>query len=155
MIDTLWHMYQETFGQWSLWLFLLGAFAVLYSTVFGATASNARLFADALSLFGLRQYSTPEQRLNMIRLGCVLLPTAYTTVFLVFGAPVSLVFVGALAQGLMLPFLAFAALYFRFRQTDSALRPGVAWTACLCLSAVSMAAVGAYQVVEQIRKAFS
>jgi Mn2+/Fe2+ NRAMP family transporter len=154
MIETLSHMYQETFGRWSLWFFLLGAFAVLYSTVFGATASNARLFADALSLFGLRRYATPEQRLKMVRLGCVLLPAAYTTVFLVFGAPVSLVFVGALAQGLMLPFLAFAALYFRFRQTESELRPGAAWTACLCLSAVSMAAVGAYQVVEQVRKVF-
>lgn len=131
-------------------MFLVGAFAVLYSTVFGATASNARLFADALSLFGLVRYRAAEDRARMVRLGCVLLPVAFTTVFLVFGAPVSLVFVGALAQGLMLPFLTLAALYFRFREVDPELRPGPLWTACLCLAALAMAAVGAYQVGEQL-----
>lgn len=151
MIETLSHMYQETFGPRSLWLFLAGAFAVLYSTVFGATASNARLFADALAVFRVARYATPEDRARMVRVACVLLPAASTTVFLVFGAPVSLVFVGALAQGLMLPFLAAAALHFRFRQTEPALRPGRLWTGALILSALSMAAVGAYQVVDQVR----
>jgi len=150
MIETLSHMYRETFGEWSLWLFLVGAWAVLYSTVFGATASNARLFADALSVFGIVRYETPEHRARLVRVGCVLLPIAYTSVFLIFGAPVTLVFVGALAQGLMLPFLAWAALHFRFRQTEPALRPGTLWTVCLCLSAVAMAALGLYQVVQHL-----
>jgi Mn2+/Fe2+ NRAMP family transporter len=150
MIETLSHMYRETFGEWSLWLFLAGAWAVLYSTVFGATASNARLFADALSVFGIVRYETPEHRARLVRVGCVLLPIAYTSVFLIFGAPVTLVFVGALAQGLMLPFLAWAALHFRFRQTEPALRPGALWTVCLCLSAVAMAALGLYQVMQHL-----
>jgi hypothetical protein len=149
MIETLSHMYRETFGEWSLWLFLVGAWAVLYSTVFGATASNARLFADALSIFGIVRYETPEYRARLVRLGCVL-PIAYTGVFLVFGAPVTLVFVGALAQGLMLPFLAWAALHFRFRETEAGLQPGVLWTVCLCLSALAMAALGLYQVWQQV-----
>lgn len=150
MIETLSHMYRETFGEWSLWLFLVGAWAVLYSTVFGATASNARLFADALSVFGIVRYETPEHRARLVRVGCVLLPIAYTSVFLIFGAPVTLVFVGALAQGLMLPFLAWAALHFRFRETEPALRPGILWTVCLCLSALAMAALGLYQVVQRL-----
>jgi len=147
MIPTLSHMYRETFGEWSFWLFLVGAFAVLYSTVFGATASNARLFADALSLFGVRRYRNAEERMKWVKIGCVLLPAAFTTVFLVFGNPVSLVFVGALAQALMLPFLALAALYFRYKRTDAALRPGAAWTSGLWLAALSMTAVGGYQLV--------
>lgn len=150
VIETLSHMYKETFGAWSLWLFLAGAFAVLYSTVFGATASNARLFADALVVFGAVPRPTPERRARMVRVACVVLPVAFTSVFLIFGAPVSLVFVGALAQGLMLPFLAFAAIYFRFRKTEAALRPGRLWTLLLCLSALSIAAAGTYQVVEQV-----
>ncbi len=151
MIETLSHMYRETFGEWSLWIFLVGAFAVLYSTVFGATASNARLFADALAVFGLRRYETPEEKRRMVRIGSILLPLAFTTVFLIFGAPVSLVFVGAVGQGLMLPFLAFAALHFRFRQTEPALRPGGAFTACLGLSALAVSAAGLYQVAQQLR----
>lgn len=155
MIETLSHMYQETFGGWSLWLFLGGAFAVLYSTVFGATASNARLLADALAVFGLTRYDTPDQRRRMVQLGCVLLPAASTVVFLWFGAPVTLVFVGAVAQGLMLPFLAGAALYFRFRRTEPGLRPGRLWTGALLLASLAMAAAGIYQVLAQLRAALA
>jgi Mn2+/Fe2+ NRAMP family transporter len=151
MIETLSEMYRGTFGAWSLWLFLAGAFAVLYSTVFGATASNARLFADALSLFRLVRYRGPEERARMVRLGCLLLPLASTTLFLAVGAPVSLVLVGALAQGAMLPFLALAALHFRFRELEPELRPGPVWTACLGLSALAMVAAGVYQVGQLLR----
>ncbi len=154
MIATLSHMYRETFGQWSYWFFLVGAFAVLYSTVFGATASNARLLADALSLFGVVRYRSPEDRARMVKVGCVLLPCTFATVFLLVGEPVSLVFVGALAQGLMLPFLAGAALYFRHRRTEDALRPGAFWSAWLWLAALAMSAVGLYKVWEELGKIF-
>jgi hypothetical protein len=127
---------------------------VLYSTAFGATASNARLFADALAVFRLARYADPEQRERMVRVGCVLLPLGYTALFLLVGAPVSLVFVGAFAQGLMLPFLALATLHLRFREVDPRLRPGAAWTALLGLSVLAMVAAGAYQVVDQLRRVF-
>jgi Mn2+/Fe2+ NRAMP family transporter len=153
MLETLSQMYRETFGQRGLLLFLVGAFAVLYSTVFGATASNARLFADALALFRLVRCDTPQERARLVRVGCVLLPAASTTVFLLAGTPVSLVLVGALAQAFMLPFLGAMALYLRFRSTAEPLRPGRAWTACLWLSALSLAAAGAYQVAEQVGRA--
>lgn len=152
MIATLSHMYRETFGQWSYWLFLLGACAVLYSTVFGATASNARLMADALSLFGVLRYRDAEHRARWVKIGCVLLPMAFTSVYLFVGEPVSLVFVGALAQGLMLPFLALAALYFHYRRTDTALLGGRLWASALWFAAVAMSAVGIYQVVTSFQK---
>ena len=152
MISTLSHMYRETFGQWSYWFFLVGAFAVLYSTVFGATASNARLFADALSIFGIVKYATAADRVRMVKIGCVVLPIAFTSVFLLIGQPVSLVFVGALAQGLMLPFLAYAALYFRSRHTHPGLSKGNLWTFFLWFAAIAMTAVGLYQVVTTLLK---
>jgi Mn2+/Fe2+ NRAMP family transporter len=150
MIATLSHMYRETFGPSSFWLFLVGAFAVLYSTVFGATASNARLFADALSLFGLVRYNSPADRTRWVKIGCVLLPAAFATVFLTLGNPVSLVFVGALAQGIMLPFLGAAALYLLYRRTQAALRPGLIWTILLWASVISMAVAGSYKVFEEV-----
>jgi manganese transport protein len=152
MIETLSFMYRDTFGEWSYWVFLVGAFAVLYSTVFGATASNARLLADALSIFGIAKYSTAADRVRMVKIGCVLLPIAFTTVFLLIGQPVSLVFVGALAQGLMLPFLAYAALYFRARQTHPELSKGKVWSFFLWFAAGAMTAVGLYQVITTIIK---
>ena len=51
LIPTLSNLYQESFGSLGLWLFLVGALVVLYSTVFISTASNARLSADLWMLF--------------------------------------------------------------------------------------------------------
>ena len=152
MIEVLSFMYRETFGEWSLWLFLLGAIAVLYSTIFGGTASNARLLADALSLFGIKQYRNDEERVRWVKACCVLLPVAFTSVFLVFGNPVKLVFWGAVAQGLMLPFLAGAALYFHFTSPHRDLRARPLSLVFLVIAALLMTALGAYQVVTEVSR---
>jgi hypothetical protein len=66
------------------------------------------------------------------------------------GRPVTLVFVGAFAQALMLPFLAGAALYFMHRRGHPGLRPGAAWVAFVWISFVSLSAIGAYQAYMQL-----
>ena len=153
MIDTLAHMYAESFGTWGLHVFLAGAFFALYSTVFAATASNARLLVDAAALFKVVRYPTPKHRAWAVKVCVVLLPALSVGLYMLWEKPVTLVLIGAVSQGIMLPFLAGAALYFRHRRLDSALRPGLAWTICLWVSALSMAAIGAYQVVQEIMKA--
>ena len=150
LIDTLAHMYRESFGAWSFYVFLAGAFFVLYSTAFVATASNARLLVDGLALFKVIKLNTPEERVKAIKLWVILLPAISVVLFMLWEKPVTLVFVGAIGQGIMLPFLAGAALYFRYRRTPPELQPGNAWTACLWTSAVSMAAAGIYQVVSSV-----
>lgn len=150
MIKTLSAMYVETFGTWSLWLFLLGAVAVLYSTIFVATASNARLLADALVVFKVKKYSSDTDRQQMVQRFCVLVPVAWTLVYVIWGSPVTLVFVGAMAQGMMIPFLALAALWLHYRRTDPALRSGSIWRVGLWISASAMIAVGLYQVVTTV-----
>lgn len=154
MIPVLWQMYRETFGSWSLWIFLIGAFAVLYSTVFVATASNARLLVDALAVFRVKQYATDAERQRDIRWFSVIVPAAWTILYLIWGSPVTLVFVGAVAQGLMIPFLALAALWLHYRRNDPALRAGRLWLACLWISAAAMVAVGLYQVVTEVGRLF-
>ena len=150
MIQTLSHMYVETFGAWSLWLFLIGAFAVLYSTIFVATASNARLIVDALAVFKVKTYASEADRQRTLKQWCVLVPLAWTALYLVWGSPVTLVFVGAVAQGLMIPFLALAALWLNYRRTAPALRTGGFWRLCLWAAAAAMSAVGLYQVVTTV-----
>ena len=67
MIHVLSQMFRQTFGEWTLVIFLTGAFFVLYSTYFGATAANARLAADALVLFGVTHYRDEAARLRAVR----------------------------------------------------------------------------------------
>jgi len=150
MIPTLANMYLGSFGQWGLGVFLVGAFAVLYSTAFAATASNARLLADALQLFGVIRYTDDDARARMVKICCVVLPAFATTIYLISVKPVTLVMISGVGQALLLPFLAGAAIYFRHRKLDAELRPGRLWTAMLWLSALCMAAAGAYQLVHQL-----
>lgn len=143
-------MYQGSLGPWSLIVFLVGAFFALFSTTFVATASNARLFADALEIFQLKTYADQEARQRMIKVGCVLLPAISVLCFILFGKPVTLVVIGGVAQALMLPFLAIAALYFRHQQTDAPLRPGNAWTFFLWLASAGMILIGGYSILKQL-----
>ncbi len=152
LIDTLAHMYRESFGSWSFYAFLVGAFFVLYSTAFVATASNARLLVDGLALFKVIKLNTPEDRVKAIKLWVIILPAISVLVFMLWEKPVTLVFVGAIGQGIMLPFLAGAALYFRYKRTPPELQPGMTWTVCLWVSALSMAAAGIWQVVSELSK---
>lgn len=154
MIETLSLMYRNVFGEWSLPLFLLGAFAVLYSTIFGGTASNARLLADSLRLVGLAQYRDAEANARAVKACAIVLAVAFTTVYILWSAPVSLVFIGAVGQGLMLPFLGLAAVYFHFRNPMPELRAGRISVAGLLVAAVSMTALGVYQVFDTVAPLF-
>lgn len=149
MISVLSHMYQETFGVWSLWLFLIGAFAVLYSTIFVATASNARLLADALEVFRVKAHGSPADRQRTVRWLCGIVPAIWGALYLLWKAPLTLVFIGAVAQGLMIPFLALGALWLQYRQSDTTTRTGPVKRLALWVSVLAMVAVGAYQVVTE------
>src|SRR3990170_7737203 len=98
MIETLGQMYRQTLGAAGAWIFLIGAFAVLYSTFFVATASNSRLFADAAAIFGLTHYPDEAARLRIVSAACVGLPIASGTAYFLFPQPVLLVLIGALGQ---------------------------------------------------------
>jgi len=151
LIQTLAHMYEQTLGAPGRWIFLVGGFAVLFSTFFVATASNARLLADALPIFGLLRYRDDEHRRNAVRVASVGLPIASAIVYFSWSRPVLLVLIGALGQGLMLPFLGGAAVYFHHRRLPASLKTGKAWTVALWISALAMIVVGAYQVWQTVR----
>jgi len=154
LIETLRQMYEQTLGTTGAWIFLVGAFAVLYSTFFVATASNARLFADAAQLFGLTRYPDEAARLRMVRAACVGLPITCAMVYFMFPQPVALVLIGALGQALMLPFLGGAALYFHHKRLAGVIDSSAAWTLFLWMSAISMMLAGGYQLVQTLRPLF-
>ncbi|MBT5707338.1 Nramp family divalent metal transporter [Verrucomicrobia bacterium] len=154
LIPTLSNLYRTSFGNIGLGIFLVGATVVLYSTIFISTASNARLAADLLKIGKLVKSETEQQRQNLIKISCVALPTLYFIFYVAVGKPLTLVFIGAIAQALMLPLLCFAALYFHFNATDKAIKPGSLWMTFLWIAAILMTSVGIYQLVQQVMKLF-
>ncbi len=151
LIERLSSLYTTSFGNTGLWIFLFGAFAVLYSTIFISTASNSRLSVDFLNMFGVLRSDDKSKRTRHVAIACVALPVLYFLFYITVGKPLALVFVGAIAQALMLPFLCVAALYFLYKQTDAALRPGNVWVVFLWISAAMMTTVGVYQLIAKLQ----
>lgn len=158
VIRHLSQMYTQSYGNAGLMIFLMGGACVLFSTVFAATASNARLLVNGLSVYKLKAAKDEEELAKLIKIACVGLALFSMGIYLVFKKVVFLVLVGGVAQGIMLPFLAIAALYFRFQHKKLATPPGREWkfwsgTVFLTISMLCMAAVGIYQAVKEIRGA--
>lgn len=150
VVEQLSSMYTESFGTFGFWIFLSGAFMVLFSTMFVSTGANARLFADASRLYRVLHFRTEEQRQKFIKFTCIGIVILLCIVYLGTGLPVTLVLIGGFAQALMLPFLGFAALYFRYRVVHPELRPGKTWSAFAIVSFLSFVVIGVYQIIDRL-----
>jgi len=143
MIRTLSVMYEPVFGASAQLLFLFGAFAVLYSTYFIGNAGKCRLATDALGVMNAAKIDDAS-RARWIRCFAVIFPLVSTTIYFTVGSPVTLVLIGGVAQSLLLPMIAFAALYFRHRKCDPALQPGRAWDVMLVICFIVFLVIGGY-----------
>lgn len=152
MVPTLANMYLESIGPVGFWVFLIGAFATLYSTAFAATASNARLLAGVLPMLGLlRAHPDDETQARRVKALGVALPVYATVLYLVWPRPLTLILISGVGQALLLPFLAGCALYLRHRKLPPELRPGGLWTAMLWISAGALTLAGAWQLFDRFR----
>ena len=145
MVRTLAQMYVPVFGEWARPMFLIGAFCVLYSTFFVASAGLARIAADCVVVLGFAPDEADVRR-RWTCFFCGLLPVVSFAVFAWFEAPAQLVMAGGVAQALMLPVLGFGALWARYRWTDPGLCPGRAWDAALWLSCAAFVVVGVWSL---------
>ncbi len=150
MIRTLSEIYTQTLGNWAFFLFLLGAFFVLFSTTFAATASTSRVLADFLELVGLVKLKSARHRLVWWRRLVVLLIAVNTFWYLLLGIPVAMVIIGGIAQASMLPILGFSTIYLRYKHTDQAIRPGLVIDALLWLSSSLMMGFAIYTLIARL-----
>ncbi len=131
--------------------FLLGAWAVLFKTLYVATAANSRMTADFLSRIGVWHSGGPAQRDRVVKLFCVIYPTFSLGLYYAFREPQGLIKAGGIAQALMLPFIAGATIYLRRRETDPRVAPSRQSDILTWIAFVAITAVAAYSMFDQIR----
>jgi Mn2+/Fe2+ NRAMP family transporter len=145
MVRTLTAMYIPVFGPLGYVVFLAGAFAVLYSTLFVAAAGNSRMVADALGLYGLTDGSEAG-RVKWTRRISAVWPLVALLLYAYVQAPSKMIVACGIAQSIMLPLLGAAALYFRYWRSDPDLRPGRLWDAMLWIAFAAFVIVGTWSV---------
>lgn len=150
LIEILSNMYVGPFGAWTRILFLIGAGAVLFKTLYLACAANSRLAADFLILAGYASGHTAELRLKLIRRFCLFFPVLAFLFYVGLHDPQLLVKIGGIAQAVTLPMIAVATLYFRYRKVDSQLQPSRLTDVLLWIAMLSILFVASYVVPTQL-----
>lgn len=146
MISVLSNIYTKTLGEWSLWLFYLGAVATLYGTVFASTAANSRIFADMFHLLGVYNGDDYSQRLKYQRIFTVVISLIAVGSYLLFKSPVKMVILGGIAQSVMLPLVSWATVYLHHKHLPKTLRPSRFISVALWVSAILITVLMGYYV---------
>ena len=134
MVETLSGMYTNTLGPWAMYIFLLGAFVVLFSTFFAVIASWSRQYADAFGCVGWLDYFNEEKRRRFLILYAWIAPVFMALFFIFMKNPVLMVVFGGIGTAAILLFVLFAAYWYRYRLLDKRLIPSRWYDAVLWLS---------------------
>ncbi len=150
LVETLSNMYVGPFGTWARMLFLIGAVAVLFKTLYLSCAANSRLTADFLNIIGWTKTTDAHRRMRIIQRFCLVYPI-FALIFYIFARdPQLMVKVGGFAQGATLPMIACSAIYFRYFRVHRGLKPWPITDGLLWVALVSIIIAAAYAIPTQI-----
>jgi hypothetical protein len=144
MITTLSRMYTDTLGEWASILFLVGAVAVLGSTLWAAIPSWARMYTNLLAEVGVVDWHDTATRLRWIRIFTVALPVIWAGAYLFIQSPVLMVQIGGVATGVFLLAAVVAVWHLRRTEIDPRLYGGALFNSVLVVSSIAIVLLGVY-----------
>jgi manganese transport protein len=130
VVDQISRVYTESYGAWSKWVFVIGAFCTLWSTLVVIAAASGRMWTDLFGSMGLvdRRNSEAVRRCHQIMqtVWIIGLVAAFLFIrhFYANQTPEKLIVAGHFVLGaLMTPLLMFAICWMAFH-TDARVRMG-------------------------------
>ena len=151
-VTTLSRMYTDSLGGWAETAFLIGAFFVLFSTLFSALAAWSRLFSDAFGAVGLIDYFDPKARARTIGILAFFFPALWAALFFWFKDPVFMVLVGGAITSAILLLVVVGAVHFRYKRLPASLKPSLLYDVGFWISVVSIAFLAVLAVVKAVEK---
>lgn len=148
MITTLSRIYTDVLGEWASIAFLIGAIAVLGSTMWAAVPSWSRMYVNLLATMGVLDWQDPVARLRWIRIFTVALPLLWAAVYLTIQSPVVMVQIGGVMTGIFLVATVVAVWYLRSTETDPRLHGGAAFNTLLVVSSMAIGLLGVYTLLQ-------
>jgi Mn2+/Fe2+ NRAMP family transporter len=144
MITTLSRMYTDAIGEWANVLFLIGAIAVLGSTLWAAIPSWSRMYTNLLATLGILDWRDAPTRLRWIRIFTVALPIIWGAAYLFIQAPVIMVQIGGVMTGIFLLAVVAAVWYLRNTEVDRRLYGSSFFNTVLVISSIAIVLLGVY-----------
>ena len=149
MIRSLSQMYTQTFGEWVFYVFVVGAFIVLFSTFFVAMGTWGRLCSDCVRLLLKRDSSFNARRAANWAIAA-LAPVYFVLCVLFSQTPQWLIVGGGAVQTLLLPVFGLGVLLIRGKRDDP-FRPGRWYDWALYLSLAIITCAAAYAIWRLLR----
>ncbi|REF36445.1 Nramp family divalent metal transporter [Thermasporomyces composti] len=147
MLTALSRMYTDTLGEWATISFLIGAIAVLGSTLWASIPSWSRMHVNVLGTLRLVDWDNQASRQRWTRFFTVVLPIVWGLAYLVIGSPVIMVQVGGVMTGIFLLAVVVAVWYLRRTEVDPRIYGGRAFHSLLVISSVAIILVAVYSVL--------
>ncbi|WP_328996123.1 Nramp family divalent metal transporter [Kribbella sp. NBC_01245] len=148
MITSLSRIYTDTLGEWANVLFLIGAIAVLGSTLWASIPSWSRMYSNVLATLGVFDWQDPVARLRWIRIFTVALPILWGIAYLTIQSPVIMVQIGGVMTGIFLVAVVIAVWYLRRTETDPRLYGANLFNILLAVSSIAIGLLGVYTLLQ-------
>jgi manganese transport protein len=148
VINTLSRIYTQSLGPGVRTSYLLGAFFVLYSSVFATLAYWTRLFMDISGTFGWLNVDDESIRKKGVAILAWIIPVLWMLAFLFIQLPTIMVMIGGVVGSVLLIVVVIAGIAFRRTNKGFGLPSGIVPELLFWLSVLSIAAVAIYGLVK-------
>lgn len=145
VIETLALIYTQTLGISIKNVYLVGAFFVLFSSLYATLAAWTRMIPDIAGHFAWIDFWNIEQRKKTANFLAILIPSCWTIAYLFFNTPVLMVLSGGVAGSILLFLVVFATCYFKYGRTQI-IKANMLYDLFFWLSILSILSVGVYGV---------
>jgi len=125
---------------------LIGAFFVLYSSLFASLAAWTRMYSDIFGQLGWIDFWNLKQRNRVIAVLAWIFPTAWALIYMYMELPVVMILFGGAVGSVMLFLIVFAALHMKYRRLQPIKTGGAWYDFAFWISIVSILMVGIYGV---------
>jgi manganese transport protein len=147
VIETLALIYTQSLGAGVRSIYLVGAFFVLFSSLYATLAAWTRLLTDIFGRLQWIDFGNLAQRKRSISVLALLLPFIWAMVYLFIQLPVIMVLSGGIVGSLLLFLVVYAAYQFKYNE-DQPIPSGKIYTAAFWLSVFCILAVGIYGLIK-------
>lgn len=144
LIETVALIYTESLGEGVRNVYLVGAFFVLYSSVFASLAAWTRMYSDIFGQLRWIDFSNARQRRIIIAVLAWTFPVAWALTYMFMELPVFMILFGGAVGSVMLFLIVFAALHIRYVRPQPFPPEGKLYEVAFWVSTVSIFLVGIY-----------
>ncbi|MBK5269666.1 MAG: Nramp family divalent metal transporter [Bacteroidia bacterium] len=147
VIETLALIYTQSLGSGARLIYLIGAFFVLFSSVFASLAAYTRLYSDIAGQLGWTNFFDPVKRKKLVGWLAWIIPSVWAILYFFIRLPVLMIISGGIIGSVLLFIVVYAAIQFRKRRT-AVMPSGIIYTTAFFISVISIIAVAVYGLVQ-------